>query len=217
MVDVYLLRHSHVDYTPPTAIDACNPLTPLGWQMADRLAERCEAWQLEHLFVSTMRRAQETADAISRRLPGLSRTDVLDLEEISILDLQDYPRALPSEDLNTWDRDHYAHASLNMAVRMKRAWNTIVRRAAEGGLERVAVVSHAAALNALLKSFLEPDSGSAGSGWFVEPEPGGANTGWFSLDWASVSCVRQTPQRRGILWTNDARHIDSLRHLIPST
>ena len=51
MVDVYLLRHAHVDYAPPAQINRHAPLTALGVEMAERLAERCAQWALQQLFV----------------------------------------------------------------------------------------------------------------------------------------------------------------------
>ena len=203
MVDVYLLRHAHVDYTPPAQITQHVPLTPLGKQMAERLAERCCEWDLQYLFASPMRRARQTADAISRRLPDLPRLDLVELQESCLRDLEGFPGELPPEDMHTWEDAHYAYANARMWERIERVWTRITSMIEIEGLERVAVVSHGGPINALLRRFLGEDVVRL-------------RTCWFYLDWSTTSCLRYTDAGRWIRWVNDSRHIDALRELIPA-
>ena len=204
MVDVYLFRHAHVDYVPPAQITAHNPLTPLGHSMATGLAERCEGWDLQYLFVSTMLRAQQTADAISQRFPSLSRLDMPELVEVSFDDLRGFPGQLPSEDMYTWEQAHWDYASPIRWRGVIAGWEKIQRTIKVQSLERVAIVCHGGTINALLWHFIGKDVGKL-SGC------------WFELDWAATSCLSYTPERRCLHWVNDARHIDDLRHLLPTT
>ncbi len=202
MTEVYLFRHAHVDYGEGMAITAQNPLTDLGHQMAERLAMRCESLGLEILFVSTMIRAQQTADAISRRFPNLPRIELDDLEELSIKDLADHPSP-PDEDMLTWKPAHFRAADERAWERVARAWAFVEAVIAQQGLERVGVVSHAAVLNTLLRQFLGVGPAQRGSAW-------------FELAFASVSCLRVTRtnpggiRERAVRWTNDTRHLDGL-------
>jgi broad specificity phosphatase PhoE len=201
MVDIYLFRHAHVDYTPPIAITEHNPLTEVGHQMAASLAERCDEWDLQHLFVSTMLRAQQTADAISTRFPRLPRTDMVEFEETSLRDLEGYPGAAPPEDLRYWAAPHFGYANPRLWDRVQRGYRRVLQVVEEHALERVAIVSHGGPINLLLRCFLGYDDPNI-------------DTCWFEVDWASSHCLRYTPTRRSIRWVNDARHIDGFRHLV---
>jgi broad specificity phosphatase PhoE len=199
MVDIYLFRHAHVNYEPPAQITAHNLLTALGHEMAERLAARCEEWDLQYLFVSTMPRAQETADAISRRFADLPRIDIPEFREVCLDHLVDYPGELPNEDLACWESDHFAHGNERMWERVEVGWQRMMDVVVDEGLQRVAVVSHAGPINVMLRQFL--------GGGLVR-----LHTCWFELDWASTSCLRATPEGKWVRWVNDARHIDALRH-----
>ena len=204
MFDVFLFRHAHVDYQPPAKITAHNPLTQLGCQMAARLAERCDEWGLQYLLVSTMLRAQQTADAISERFPDLPRLDMSEFEEVGIKDLEGYPGRLPTEDLRTWEGPHWTYARVDRRGRVKAGWEKVHRVVAENGLERVAIVSHSGPLNLLLRHFVGAEDL--------------LDICWFEFDWTATSCVRFTPEdewtQKRIRWVNDARHIDDLRRLL---
>lgn len=198
MVDVFLFRHSHVDYTPPTPITAHNPLTPVGHALAERLAERCDGWELQHLFVSTMLRTRQTADALSRRFAVLPRTEMAQFEETSITDMVGYPGDLPPEDLNSWGEAHFAYANPRMWARVSEGWAQVQALVAEQGLERVAIVSHGGPINALIRLFMGGDVVRL-------------RTCWLDMDWTATNCLRYEGERRSVRWVNDARHIDGLR------
>jgi len=201
MVDIYLFRHSHVDYAPPIPITERNPLTEVGHQMAARLAERCDEWDLQHLFVSTMLRAQQTADAISARFPALPRTNMIEFEETGMQDMVGYPGEAPPEDMRYWTAAHFDYANLRLWDRVQRGYQRVLHLVEEDSLERVAIVSHGGPINLLLRSFLG----------YEDPN---IDSCWFEIDWASTHCLRITPKRRSIRWVNDARHIDAFRHLV---
>ncbi len=201
MYDVYLFRHSHMDYGPGGASAPDSPLTPLGHQMAARLAERCPAWDLQYLFVSTMLRAQQTADAISARLPVLPRLDIDDLAEIRLEDLQGFPGELPIEDVLTWKREHLRYANSRQGVRVAAAWARVRQIIEEQGLQRVAILAHGGTLNALLRLWQGQDVSDWGSVF-------------FQFDWTGTGCVRFEPGICWVRWLNDARHIDDLRPLM---
>lgn len=198
MTDVFLIRHGHVDYTPPTPITAHNALTPLGHLMAARLAERCATLRLQCLFASTMRRARETADAISRRLPALERVDMLAFEETSIADLEGFEGPRPAEDLNTWSEEHFRYANARTWERVVAGWEQVQALARERQLERVAIVSHGGAINALLRHFVGQDVTRL-------------RHSWFDLDYTSLTCLRYNGSGLGsVRWVNDARHVEDL-------
>ena len=186
-------------------ITARNPLTPLGHRVAERLAERCDEWDLQHLYVSTMLRAQQTADAISCRFPDLCRTDMPEFEELSIRDLAGFPGDLPAWDFVKWEDAHYAHANEAMWRRVIAGWDRVVQEAQAKEQERVAIVAHGGSLNVLMRHFLGESAVRLRSTW-------------FELDWASSSCLRIAQEDgripKWIRWVNDARHIDALRPLL---
>jgi len=203
MVDILVFRHAHVDYTPPIPITDMNPLTEVGQQMAASLAERCDEWRLQHLFASTMLRAQQTADAISARFPDLPRSEMSEFEETSVRDMAGYPGGAPAEDLRLWGAAHFQYANPRLWERVQRGWQRVLRVVEENSLERVAIVTHGGPINLLLRYYLG----------YQDPN---IDSCWFEIDWASTSCLRHTPTRRSIRWVNDARHIDPYRHLVES-
>jgi len=202
MVDIYLFRHAHVDYAPPNRITAHNPLTPLGHRMAERLAHRCDEWDLQYLFVSTMLRAQQTADAISERFPELPRVSMPEFAESTIEDLASFEGDLPPEDLREWKPEHFVYANAVLLERVTAGFEKVLDTISAHSLERVAIVSHGGPMNFLLRLFL----GAV--------EPGHVRT-WFHLDWATTCCLRTSEERYWVRWVNDAHHIDDLRHLLP--
>jgi len=206
VVDVFLLRHSHVDYTSPEGMTPDSPLTPLGHQMAARLAKRCSTWDLQYLFVSTVVRAQQTADAISARVPELPRMDMSEFEEARLSDLEDYPGELPSEDQASWNGDHFRQGFAHMWGRVTAGWKKVRALVEEGALERVAILSHGGTMNILLQHFQGHDASAL-------------DRCWFRLDWTAASCISYVVQdgtlHKWVRWVNDTRHIDDLRHLLP--
>ena len=199
MVDIYLLRHAHVDYAPPNQITAHNALTPLGHEMARRLAERCEAFELELLVASPFRRTQETAAAIRERRPDLPCLLMPEFAEVSIEDLDGYPGELPPEDLLAWDDEHFIYGNGRMWERVLAGWERLQEIVAQRGAERVALVSHGGPLNVIVRHVLGQDAAVMR-----------IRDSWVKIDYAATSCVRYVNGSKGIVWLNDARHIEDL-------
>ncbi|MHB0859020.1 MAG: histidine phosphatase family protein [Anaerolineae bacterium] len=197
MTDVYLFRHAHVDYTPPAAITAHNPLTPLGHQMAARLAERCDALELQCLFASTLTRAQQTADAITARFPDLPRIDMPEFAETNYGDLDQYPDELPDEDMNLWEYEHLVFATARTFERVVIGWNKVCQVIDMQGLKRVGIVSHGNALSTLIHHFIGAESIAVTGHWFI-------------FDWASTSCLRFEGDRRWVRWVNESNYVKDL-------
>ena len=203
MVDVYVMRHSHVNYGPGVTIAEDNPLTRLGWRLAARLAERSIGWDLQHLFVSTMPRAMQTAEEVLSANPGLPMTAMAGLRETSLADMGDYPGAPPSRDLRDWDVDQFLFASQRLLERVEAAWAAIEGVVREGGLERVGIVAHGGSINMLLRLFQGYQSADL-------------TRCWFELDWTGLSVLRygEGDPPRAILRVNDTQHVEALREEI---
>lgn len=203
MVDVFLMRHSHVDYGPGVSITEHNPLTPLGHRLAVLLAERAMVWDLQHLFVSTMTRARQTAEAILQRIPDLPHTEMDGLRETNAVDLVGWSGAPYDDDMRVWSQEHFDYANRRMFDRVRQAWEAIQATAAEQGLERVGVVAHGGSINMILRVFQGMENSDS---WPC----------FFEIDWTAVSVVRYSPEwrRRYILKVNDATHAEPLRGLL---
>lgn len=199
MVDIILMRHAHVDYTPPNQITAHNALTPLGQEMAQRLAERCDEFGLELLVASPFRRTQETAAPIRARWPELPYLVMPEFAEVSIDDLADYAGETPVEDLLAWSDDHFDHGNTAMWRRVLRGWTRLQEIIAERGVERVGLISHGGPLNVIVRHVLGQDATVAR-----------IRNAWIKIDYAATSCVRYVDDSRGVVWLNDARHIEDL-------
>ncbi len=198
LVDIYLLRHAHVDYTPPNPITAHNALTPLGHKMAGRLAERCREFELDLLVASPLRRTQETAAAIRATCPSIPYLLMPEFAELSITDMVAYEGVQPADDLYTWEEGHYAYGNERMWERVIAGWERLRTTIEERGAERIALVSHGGPLNVIVRHVL---------GW---DKPIRLRTAWIHFDYTATSCVRYVDGWQGIVWLNDARHIEDL-------
>lgn len=198
MVDIYLFRHGHVDYTPPNAVTAHNPLTPLGREMAKRLAEQCSTLGLELLVVSPLRRTRETAEAILERIPSLPYRLMPEFAELTIEDMAYYPGPLPPEDLALWQEEHYIYGNTVMWERVVRGWEELMHLIAEKGIQKAGVVSHGGAINAILRHVLGQD------------DPTKLRKAWIHVDYASTTCIRFAETWQGIVWVNETRHVEDL-------
>ena len=203
MLEIYLIRHGHVDYGPAMEITEHNPLTPLGCEMAERVAERCATWDLQYLFASTMLRAKQTADAISHRIPNLPRMDLPEFEEASLKDLARFTGEAAPEDMSRWSNAHFRFANSVLWVRARAGFQEMLNIAEREHLERIAVVAHGGTLNVLVRQFLGQSQATR------------LRDCWIEFDWTSVSSLRLSPDaawmKRSIRWLNDARHVDDLR------
>jgi len=79
-VEIYLIRHGEIN--PDGTADS--PLSELGHTQAKAVGRKCQKWGVQLLCVSTMLRAQQTADEIQAMLPTAPRIDLAGLEEVNI-------------------------------------------------------------------------------------------------------------------------------------
>jgi len=157
-MDVYLIRHGHVDYARAT--DPYSPeLTPEGLAQADRVARQCEGWGIQFLCASTMIRAQQTADAIERSIPGIIRWDLEELEEMNVDDLEFDPSAGPM--ISTWTPEQLSRGYARTSARVMAALARIQVYAQAKGLERIALVAHGYVIKLLLLAWLGLDPRAA--------------------------------------------------------
>lgn len=80
---VYLIRHGEVN--PDGTIDP--PLSERGHAQAKAVGRRCQEWGVQLLCVSTMLRAQQTADEIQAVSSIVPRLNLTGLEEVYLGDL----------------------------------------------------------------------------------------------------------------------------------
>ncbi|MBC7257171.1 MAG: histidine phosphatase family protein [Chloroflexi bacterium] len=153
-MEFYLIRHGQADmsramdpYTPP--------LSSEGRAQAERLAEACVRWGIQFLCASTMRRAQETADAITARLPDILRWDLEELEDVTLDDLHYEPTA--GQWASTWTEDQLDRAFRQVWARVMSALARIEVYAEANGIERIAIVAHGSTIALLLLNWLGLD------------------------------------------------------------
>ena len=197
MVDYFLIRHGHVDYTPPAQITAHNALTPLGEQMAEHLAVRCDDMDLQYMFISPFMRTKQTAAPVLARFPDLPHRYMDEFVETSIDDLAGFVGPEPPEDLHQWGDAHFAHGNKSMWQRVLAGWEAVQEYAQEQGLERVAILAHGGPINAIIRHH-------------IGCSPTRLRDCWLELDFTSISCLRISEQGKSVRWLNDARHIENL-------
>ncbi len=153
-MEFYLIRHA--DVAGERAPDPYSvPLSPEGERQAQRLAERCRAWDLQMLCVSATQRNMDTADPISEALPGLVRWDLEELEDVSLDDLNYEPGA--SHWVATWSDEQLERGLISLWGRLTAACVRITLYAQAYGLERIGIVAEERVLNLLLAYWLGQD------------------------------------------------------------
>jgi broad specificity phosphatase PhoE len=158
---IYLLRHGEADAThSPDPYSA--PLTTTGERQAETLARQCQEWGIDFLCTSDMRRAQQTADAISALMPEVERWDLTELEDVTVDDLMGMPTA--GQLRSTWTDEQRRLGHERTWVRVMGAWTRIQLYARAHDLQQVAIVSHDTVLALLLLN-------------------------WLGLDWRSLDAV----------------------------
>jgi 2,3-bisphosphoglycerate-dependent phosphoglycerate mutase len=197
--ELYVVRHA--DAVPEsdqsfTVYDdyEAHPLSARGRAQAEAVAERFRDLGVVAVYASPVRRARETAEAIAQ-VAGLAVTLEPDVTEITIGPTDD---SMPLRDRLAWlamvaMRDGSwrgiagTEPSAQVRTRMLRALDAI---AARHPGERVAVVSHAGAINAALGAI------TASEHDFL-----------FPLANASVSVLRIGGGRRLLMSANDTSHL----------
>jgi len=81
-VTLYLVRHGHYDLDDSYPAETGPPLSPLGRRQARRLARYLDRVRFDVIYVSTMRRAADTAEPVIARQPQAAVVRTGDLAEI---------------------------------------------------------------------------------------------------------------------------------------
>ena len=193
--ELLLIRHAEAEgIAPSEAIEPKDidlPLTPRGRTQAAVLSARLKQRDIAAIYTSPLRRARETAEALAQAT-GLAIIEDSRLREVEIAGVG--PVAM--HDLaeiaianGGWSHLPGTEPSHDVRSRMDEALNAIV--AAHPGA-RVAVVSHAGAINAYLASLLELRSDF-----------------FFPAGNTSISIVRARDDRRLLVTVNDIAHLEA--------
>ena len=200
--ELYVVRHA--DAVPEsdeafTVYDdyEAHPLSTRGRAQAEAVAERCAELQLAAVYSSPIRRARETAVAIAAAA-GVEVIDEPGVREISIGPTDDAMAlrdrlawlAMIAMRDGSWKGIDGTELSANVRARMLGALDAIATR--HPG-ERVAVVSHAGAINAALGAIASSDHD------FL-----------FPLANASVSVLRIGGGRRLLMSANETAHLAAI-------
>ncbi|MEO6988424.1 MAG: histidine phosphatase family protein [Aquihabitans sp.] len=195
-MELWLIRHAlpvRVDGGPGPADPA---LAPEGVTQAEQLAAWWAPFGADHVFVSPMRRARETA---------LPLAAALDRETTVIEDLKEFDAHLPTyvpveelrADAEAWEAAMVQWLSPEAEVGRQAFRSTVVQAidaiAATPGLDRVAVVCHGGVINAYLSQALNL--------------PG---TIFFEPAYTSVSRVRARDGHRQVVSVNETPHLGRL-------
>jgi broad specificity phosphatase PhoE len=165
-MQLYLIRHAQPD--PASAMDPhAAALSEAGRAQAQRLATACAAWGLDMLCASTLRRAEETADAIHQALPNVLRWDLEELEDLTRDDLRGLPTA--SHLVSTWAPEVLALGYESAWTRVMAAWARIRIYAQASGRDKVALVGHHSTVNLMLLGLLDLDWRTLASAQFDMP------------------------------------------------
>jgi probable phosphoglycerate mutase len=174
-----------------------HPLSPRGRAQAEALAERFAASGVTAVYASPVRRAAETAEAIAGALglavqiePGVTEITIGASDDtMSLRDRLAWLAMIAMRD-GSWNGIEGTEPSSEVRMRMLTAFDAIAMRHAG---ERVAVVSHAGAINAALGAVVASDHD------FL-----------FPLANASVSVLRIGGGRRLLMSANDTSHLAAI-------
>ena len=174
-------------------------LSARGRAQAEAIAARCAEFGLAAIYASPVRRARETADAIAAAT-GLTVHEDPDLREIAIGTVDDDGTMTMRERLEwlalvamrdgSWTGIAGTEPSAAVRARMLRAFNAAAGRHPGA---RVALVSHAGAINAALGAIAQT-----------------AHDFVFPLANASLSVVRAGWGRYLIMSANDTAHLSAV-------
>jgi 2,3-bisphosphoglycerate-dependent phosphoglycerate mutase len=200
--ELYVVRHADA---VPESDDTfkiyddyeAHPLSPRGRAQAEAVAQRLAELKLGAVYASPVRRARETAEAIAAAA-GLEVREERDVTEVTIGATDDSMSlrerlawlAMIAMRDGSWGGIEGTEPSAQVRARMLRALETI---AARHPGERVAVVSHAGAINAALGAI------TASEHDFL-----------FPLANASVSVVRVGGGRKLLMSANDTAHLSEI-------
>jgi 2,3-bisphosphoglycerate-dependent phosphoglycerate mutase len=195
--ELLLIRHAEAEPLRPSEAfepkDIDLPLTQRGRAQAIALATRLKGRELAAIYASPLRRTRETAEVLAETTglavvedPRLREVEIAGVGSVGLHDLAEIAIANGG-----WSHLPGTEPSRETRARVREALDAIV--AAHPG-QRIAIVSHAGAINAYVASLLGLTSD------FFFPA---ANT--------SISIVRARDGRRLLVSINDIAHLENLR------
>jgi 2,3-bisphosphoglycerate-dependent phosphoglycerate mutase len=195
--ELLLIRHAEAEPLRPSDAfeprDVDLPLAPRGRAQAASLATRLKDRKLAAIYASPLRRTRETADVLAEATgvavvedPRLREVEIAGVGPIALHDLAEIAIANGG-----WSHLPGTESSHDVRARMREAIDAIV--AAHPG-ERVAIVSHAGAINAYVASLL-----------------GLTSDFFFPTGNTSISIVRARDGRRLLVTINDIAHLEPFR------
>jgi 2,3-bisphosphoglycerate-dependent phosphoglycerate mutase len=192
--ELLLIRHAEALPLPqddaPAPKDVDLPLSERGRRQAASLANRLRERGIAAIYSSNLQRARETGEALSRALginvtqdARLREVDIAGVGSVSLPDLAEIAVAHGG-----WSHLAGTESSSAIRARMCAAIDAIV---AAYPAARVAIVSHAGAINAYLANLLGLQSDF-----------------FFPAGNTSISIVRARERRRMLFTINDIAHLE---------
>ena len=160
-MDIYLIRHGQTEGNVNRMIigRGPEPLNAEGKAQARRLARALKETKIDAFYVSPSMRAQQTAQYIMRERDSVPFVQEVDVDEIDFGSWvgMKIEEALDSEIVNIYfyDPENLEMPGESVLDVQKRATQAVNRILAQNNLERVAVVSHADVIKAILAHYLE--------------------------------------------------------------
>ena len=135
---LYVVRHGDAAHTPYT-YGVAKPLTELGWRQARAAGEALRGHGITHIYSSTVRRTQETAEAIAAALglPVEHSDDWVEhlipaIDGMTLAEIREkLPHLAPDRsDQPWWERDFGPGGESFAALyeRAQRAWTALLAR-----------------------------------------------------------------------------------------
>ena len=193
--ELLLIRHAEAEPLRPSEAfepkDVDLPLTPRGRGQAAALAVRLQQRGIAAIYTSPLLRTRETAEILAQatRLPiaedsRLREVEIAGVGPVAMHDLAEIAIANGG-----WSHLPGTESSQDVRARLREALDAIVVR--HPG-KRVAVISHAGAINAYIASLL-----------------GLSSDFFFPAGNTSLSIVRARDSLRLLVTVNDIAHLDS--------
>ena len=200
--ELYIVRHADA---VPESDDAftiyddyeAHPLSERGRAQAEAAGERFADIAIAAVYASHIRRARETAEAIA----AVARVEVREERDLREIEIGPVDASMPLASRlawlatvamrdGSWNGIGGTEPSEHVRARMLRTIDAIAARHAG---ERVAVVSHAGAINAVLGAVVES-----------------THEFLFPLANASISVLRVNGTRRLLMSANDTSHLGAI-------
>lgn len=185
---LFLIRHGETPWTVASRYQGTTdvPLTPKGIRQAKAIAKVLRREVLERIYTSELKRAQHTAELISREA-GIQPIVDPRLNELHFGDWEGAPYRRLSEN---GKKPPGGESVSSLARRVGQFFKEIANRHRE---EKVAIVSHGGPIKMILFKILKASS----SIWSFRIDPG------------SISLIEGDSRLFQIAWTNRLDHLPS--------